>query len=138
MRLWTFVLAVGLVGCVGGPGDGFGGDGGGGSSGSSGSSGPSSSSGGAGTQVHASDFDQTCKVASDCAAIYEGEVCTPCPCPNAAIATSQASSYQSKVTSIRATCGPMPGIACQCAARVPACAGSKCGVNVGIVDAGKG
>jgi hypothetical protein len=147
MRLWTFAIAVCLVGCVGGPGDGFGGDGGvGSSSGSSGnsssggsSSGSSGSSGGASTQIRASDFTQSCQVASDCTPIYQGEVCTPCACPNAAIATTQLDAYQSKLTQIRSTCGPLPAIACaDCANATPLCAGNKCNVAIGVVPADAG
>lgn len=142
MRFWTVVIAVALVGCVGGPGEGFG-DGGAGSrssSGSSGSSGPSASGGSSGATsaiIRASSFDKSCNVASDCIAIYEGNVCSPCACPNAAIASSQQGAYAAQASQLRATCGAVGDVACgPCSSTTTVCAGNRCAVAIGIADAG--
>jgi hypothetical protein len=38
-----------------------------------------------GGTILASDFDQSCASAADCAAVYQGSLCTECFCPNAAV-----------------------------------------------------
>ena len=43
--------------------------------------------------VNARDYGQACEVPEDCTAIYEGEVCAVCACPNAAIAATDEAAY---------------------------------------------
>ncbi len=161
MRVWTLglAIAVGMVGCVGGPGEpfsssgagsntsssGFGSSGGGdttssssGSSGGPSSSGATTSGGTTSAIVRATDFSQSCTVASDCVAVYSGDQCAPCQCPNAAIATSQASSYASKSTQAKASCGDTGNISCgaPCPATTTLCAGGKCSIAIGIAADG--
>lgn len=156
MRLWSIVLAVGLVGsvfasaagCVGGPGDGFGEDAGSGlasgfgngngngstSSSSSSSSSTSGSSGATRTTIKASDFNQTCGTAADCVTVFQGDPCNPCPCPNAAIARADFEKYTSDISSARATC-PRTDVQVDCAAcpnAVAVCSSDKCTAAVGV------
>jgi hypothetical protein len=66
--------------------------------------------------IKASDYDQTCATDTDCAAVTEGDLCTPtCQCGNAAINVSAAAQYEAdfeKKVSIPAECpcplGPLP------------------------------
>jgi hypothetical protein len=46
--------------------------------------------------IQASDYEQSCKVDSDCVAVGEGSACSPCAldCPNAAISKSAYAKYQ--------------------------------------------
>lgn len=43
--------------------------------------------------VEADDFDRSCEIAADCVAVYEGEVCSACQCPNAAINVDDAGEH---------------------------------------------
>lgn len=128
-------MALFLVACTGGPGElpgSDGGSGGGSSSGSTSSSSSSSSSstsssGGTNTTIKASDFDQSCTTAADCAPIYEGAICTPCACPNAAIAKKDLAKYND--TRADADCPPT-GVQCDaCSPPAVTCAGGKCAIN---------
>lgn len=130
----TTSIALLLAACTGGPGDLPGTDGGSGgqggsSSGSSGGSSGGSSSGSSGTnaQIRASDFDQSCTAATDCVAVFEGQICSPCGCPNAAIAKKDLQEYAS--TRAAANC-PQTDIACDaCAAPAVDCAAGKCAIR---------
>jgi hypothetical protein len=89
---WPLIFVFLAAACTGGSGDLPGSTSSGGSSGStSGASGGSSSGGGA--QIRASDFDQSCTGDQDCVAVFEGDVCAPCACANAAIALTARAEY---------------------------------------------
>ncbi len=63
------------------------------------------STGGAGTggcpggTIEASSYDQSCKVDGDCAAIYQGTLCSSCFCPNAAVDQGALAQYQADFAS---------------------------------------
>jgi hypothetical protein len=121
------VVVALVAACTGGPGDLPAGDGGTSSSGSTSSS--SSGSSGTNAQIRASDFDQSCTTAADCAAVFEGPICKPCPCENAAIAKKDAEKYAS--TKAGADCPPQEGdVACApCLPPIMACNAGKCALR---------
>jgi hypothetical protein len=45
-------------------------------------------------EIRASDYSQSCKDASECVAIYEGNGCAACRCANAAIRKDQLPRYE--------------------------------------------
>jgi hypothetical protein len=98
------------------------------SGGSSGGSSSGGSGGGSNQTVQASEFSQACVESTDCLAIYEGNVCDPCKCPNAAIAKAAASDYAEKFRG--AEC-PTTDVACaaDCAEATPVCAQGTCTIN---------
>jgi hypothetical protein len=63
--------------------------------------------------ISTSGLDKSCTTTSDCIAVFEGDTCSVCPCPNASINKTAAASYQPIIP---------PGPKCQCAMfGVPAC-----------------
>jgi hypothetical protein len=73
-------------------------------------------------------FSKTCSAPSDCTQAYFGEACSNCTCPNAAIATSSASAYQTERTSASSFCGTRPVLSCDCVQRTTTCTGGVCGL----------
>ena len=47
-----------------------------------------------GGTIQASSYDQSCVADGDCAPVYQGDLCSSCFCPNAAIAQSALAKYQ--------------------------------------------
>ncbi len=119
------MIALLLAACTGGPGN-LPGTGDAGADASSSSS--SSGSGGTNAQIRASDFDQSCTTAADCAAVFEGPICKPCPCENAAIAKKDAEKYAS--TKAGADCPPQGDVACApCVPPILECTAGKCALR---------
>ncbi len=89
--------------------------------------------------LRAGDYDQDCEVDTDCVAIFEGNACTSCACPNAAIASKDASKYSGDRTDAAKDC-PDPGdVACTpCESPRVGCNPNtkKCGIGVSSSDAG--
>ena len=116
--------------CTGGTGD-LPGSTDGGSSSSGGSSTSSSSGGsssGGGGEIRASDFDQSCTGDQDCVAIYQGNACTPCACPNAAIAVADRQAYNDTRASFQ--CPQNEDIVCDaCSAPLVACTAGTCAIK---------
>jgi hypothetical protein len=57
------------------------------------------STGSAECSISASDYDQSCKVDSDCVDVFEGQLCgSNCRCPNATINQSAQARYESVVS----------------------------------------
>ncbi len=77
--------------------------------------------------IAASEFDRSCDTDLDCVPIFQGTVCSPCQCPNGAIAASSQSDYQTKLKERSASCPPQGDVACSpCSATlVPVCSASK-------------
>lgn len=75
--------------------------------------------------IRASDYDQTCTSASDCAVIQEGSGC--CGCGNAAINKKDLTRYQADAKRRREACG---GKACavDCQISTPTCVAGTCSV----------
>jgi hypothetical protein len=140
MRYLISGLLVVLVACTGGAGpidqtgngssssSGLTSSSGGSSSGGSSGESSSGASGGSNQTVKASDFSQACVESTDCIAIYDGNVCDACKCPNAAIAKDAASDYATKFQG--AGC-PTTDVACaaDCAEATPVCAQGTCTIN---------
>jgi hypothetical protein len=85
--------------------------------------------GGGSTIVDVASFDQSCKVATDCAPVVEGSVCD-CPCPNAAINVADYASYDRAEQAALTHC---PGVQPECGVCSPPigvlCQQGKCVVH---------
>jgi hypothetical protein len=82
--------------------------------------------------IKASEFQQTCTVASDCVAVYEGPLscCGGNSCPNAAVNRVGYTAYESARESRIPTCNPQP----PCPATDVACiAGATCSNGTCVV-----
>jgi len=66
------------------------------------------------TTVSAGDYPRDCVEDGGCAAMFEGEVCVPCACANAAVSARAevVSEVGRDFSAARAWCGAMPEIAC--------------------------
>lgn len=79
--------------------------------------------------IRASDYDQTCATSDDCVAIYEGSLCAPCGCANAAIAKSATSTESTDARARAASCPLVAGISCgACWDSRLTCSGGRCGI----------
>ena len=79
------------------------------------------------TTIDTSGYDTACNNDGDCAAVFQGDACTPCLCPNAGVASDAAAKYASDLAALRAKCGPMPAIGCEaCAPQVGLCVSNGC------------
>jgi hypothetical protein len=141
-RLALGVTAAALVfACTGGP-DLPGTDGGSSSSSSSSSSTGGSSSGsssGGGATILASSFDQSCTQDTDCSAVTEGSVCAACSCPNAAVAKSARTSFDTQKAQLAQSCPPQQaGCGVMCVAPQVYCDVDTCkfGTRPVVPDAG--
>jgi len=70
--------------------------------------------------IQASDYDQSCKSASDCVLVAEGNFCQPAGCPSAAINAGAYGQYQADVAKTNAaicggvtSCLGIAGVCCQ-------------------------
>jgi hypothetical protein len=75
--------------------------------------------------IHASDYDQSCASDSDCVDVSEGDFCgqVACPCPNAAVRVSAASTYMTDLSEIL----PVSPLVCSCPIDVgPRCDAGRC------------
>ncbi len=80
-----------------------------------------------GTTIATTGYDRACAIDSDCAAVFQGEACAVCICPNAAVNQGQLTRYQSDLAALRTKCGPMPAIACgPCSPVIGLCLGGSC------------
>src|SRR6478752_6318231 len=82
-------------------------------------------------RIAASEFQQSCTVASDCVPVYEGTLsCCGGSCPNAAVNQVGYSAYESARESRTPTCNPQP----PCPATDVACiAGATCSNGTCVV-----
>jgi hypothetical protein len=81
--------------------------------------------------IQASNYDQSCKTASDCIAVAEGNACYPCviACPTAAINASARGQYLSDVA--KTSGGSQSDVMCGCPAEFsPCCRGGTCRADV--------
>ncbi|MEW6430020.1 MAG: hypothetical protein AB1730_00820 [Myxococcota bacterium] len=79
------------------------------------------------TVMDASRYDQSCAQDADCAVVYEGDVCAPCGCPNAAINAGSLAAWNAEASRARQWCGPVPAVACgPCPTRVARCVSQAC------------
>lgn len=89
--------------------------------------------------IHASDYDQQCAAASDCAVVNEGSVCGCLGCGGAAVNKSVASKYEADLQARRAQCTTPPTPCPAACIYVEAtCNAGTCGVchSPGCGDAG--
>ncbi len=77
--------------------------------------------------LKASDYSQSCDLASDCSPVYQGQVCAPCPCPNSAIAMKDLAKHQADFSARKSSCGLNPPVACAaCQTSTATCENKKC------------
>ncbi len=75
-------------------------------------------------------YKRTCSTDADCVAVYSGDVCALCPCPNEAIASSELTRYQSDSTSLHGRCHSTAQADCvPCATVTAFCLGGTCSVH---------
>jgi hypothetical protein len=79
--------------------------------------------------------DRECNSDADCLPIALGEMCTPCPCANAAYVKDKRQEILERAERASRECGPTPRVTCPaCAPRRAACRASRCV----LVDASDG
>jgi hypothetical protein len=76
--------------------------------------------------MDASRYDRTCTQASDCAAVYSGDVCAACTCPNDAINAGSLPAWEAEAARARKACGGTPLISCDCQQTMTACESGAC------------
>lgn len=82
-----------------------------------------------GTVIDAARYSRACAQPSDCSAVFAGDACAVCACPNTAISASAKASYDADVAALKKLCGPQPAIACApCAEPMPTCTNRTCGL----------
>lgn len=82
---------------------------------------------GCGGGLHASSYSQTCSVASDCVAVFSGDLCNGCGCPNEAINVSDQRRYEADARAYTALCSPLrPRCLADCIQVFPACSAGRC------------
>ncbi len=70
-------------------------------------------------------YSKTCAIDDDCRAIVTGDVCPPCPCPNAVIAKSESTRYEGDYRVHRSQC-PDPVAIYVCGGSCPPAPKTKC------------
>lgn len=89
--------------------------------------------------VRAEDYDQECTSADQCAAVFSGNACAPCQCPNDAVAKTVAADYAAALESAASSCGDRGDVACApCEPGEAVCdPGTKrCAFRGGVADGG--
>lgn len=81
---------------------------------------------GASTAVWTKDFAKACAADGECVAVYEGNACSGCQCPNAAIAQSELKSYQRELGFAEGRCSNSPPCDADCTAVAVRCEGGEC------------
>ena len=82
------------------------------------------------TTIDVKNYKQGCTQDSDCAPVYAGDVCALCPCPNAAIAASELTRYQSDSQSLHGRCHSNAQADCvPCPSVTAFCLGGTCAVH---------
>ena len=76
--------------------------------------------------ISASEFDRSCEEDGDCVAVFEGNVCESCTCPNTAIAMKDAQTYASKAAEAIKSCSGKRDEECAgCASTSVKCSAEK-------------
>jgi len=82
------------------------------------------------TSIDAKNYQRSCSADGDCAAVYSGDTCALCPCPNAAIATTELTRYQSDAQSLHGRCHSNAQADCvPCQAVTAFCLDGTCAVH---------
>lgn len=90
----------------------------------------------AATVVDSSGYDHACTADSQCVAVFGGNICAVCSCPNDAINRSALAGFNAAVSAALNACGPRPAIACAaCEDKPVACVAGRCAI-VTATDAG--
>lgn len=82
------------------------------------------------TRIDGTNYDRTCGAASDCAAVFFGDQCEVCACPNAALNGADRTRYEADRTQALLSCGPQPAIGCtECPAATVSCTDGTCALQ---------
>ena len=83
-----------------------------------------------GRSVGVADYSRLCESDDDCTLVADGDLCGPCTCVSATIATSELEQYTSDASGV---CPPdVTGIECLCALPPsPVCSDEECEVPAG-------
>lgn len=85
---------------------------------------------GAPSTIDGKKYKTECAAPADCAAVFFGDQCGVCACPNAAISSSEKVLYDADRSAAIATCGPRAAVACgPCEDRVLTCTAGVCGLQ---------
>lgn len=84
---------------------------------------------GCSTTLRAENYDASCTSDNGCVAVFEGDACAVCGCPNAAISQGEAARYAGDAARLVELCGPLPAAACgACLEPTVACVQGRCTV----------
>lgn len=89
--------------------------------------------------VRAEDYDQECTTADQCVAVFSGNACAPCQCPNDAVAKAVSGDYAKALATAKSSCGDRGDVACApCEPADAVCdPGTKrCALRLGVADGG--
>lgn len=82
---------------------------------------------GCSTDIRTTSYDRKCVSDTDCVAVYSGEVCNTCRCPNAAVSQKDADRYKKDLESILKACGTRAKVDCEpCNPTTGLCLGGTC------------
>ncbi len=85
---------------------------------------------GAPSIIDGKKYKTECAAPADCAAVFFGDQCRVCACPNGAISSSDKVQYEADRSAAIATCGPRAAVACgPCEDRVLTCTAGVCGLQ---------
>ncbi len=84
------------------------------------------SNNGSGPTITASDYDQSCVTNDECFTVYEGDVCDPCRCSNAAITFGASQAYDADLEARDDDCDALDFCAADCIDRNAVCVGGTC------------
>jgi hypothetical protein len=84
-----------------------------------------------GGDIRAEDYDQSCAVAEDCAAVTDGNKCDieRCDCPFAAINAAERERFQQDLAQIPCVRSPLGGAICSCIIIETTCDAGVCSVR---------
>ncbi len=82
------------------------------------------------TTLEPQDYVKTCTWDTDCLAVFFGDVCGNCNCPNGAIAADNRYIYEADQTGAERSCGPRQAIGCaECQVVEVACNDGQCSLK---------
>lgn len=84
-----------------------------------------------GGEIRAEDYDQSCDVDEDCAAVADGNKCDieRCDCPFTGINVAELERFRRDLEQIACVRNPLGGVQCSCLGVEAACDEGTCGVR---------
>ena len=81
------------------------------------------------TVIDTSQFQAPCTQDTDCVAVVNGDICSPCACPHPGISASQLAKYQQDVNGLKGGCKAGTPVCAPCIAMDALCLDSACTVR---------